>query len=71
MKRRLISLLQRQRPFSAMYTETERFGDLRRMGSSGIVELCVQQLENSPCNLLYLIMLKKVNVYSQKIGLFL
>ena len=70
MKTRLIFLLQRQPPFSAMYTETEMSGGPKRKGLPGMVELGVQQLRNFPCNLLYLIMLKKVNVYLRKLGLF-
>ena len=61
MKRHSDFLSQHQHPFSAMYTEMEKSGALKKPGLSAVVELGVQLLENSPYNLLYFIYRKEVN----------
>ena len=62
MKRRSDFLLRHQHPFSAMYTETEKSGDLRKKDSSAVVKLRVQLLGNSSYNVLYFRCPKEVNV---------
>ena len=53
MKRQLTCLLQRQSLFLTTYTGRERSGGPRKTDLSGMVKLCIREVKDSPCYLLY------------------